>query len=153
MSADLFRVAFVRCASMRSTKGATTAYAVATVLRGSLLAMPVLWASWSEAAPSAMRLAAATGLVCDIRASLEPEGLHLQAIAGGAIAVAGQYTLSVAKESTSGSSQNLQSGNFHTDGAHEQILATVILDRSAAGHYRATLSLDWNEGQMSCNSP
>jgi hypothetical protein len=138
---------------MRVTKGATAAYAVATILLGSLWPMPALWPSQSAAAPSAKRLVAVAGLVCDIRASLEPDGLHLHALAGGTIAAAGQYTLSVAKESATGSNKNLQGGDFQTDGAHEQILATVILDRSAAGHYRATLSLDWNEGQMSCNSP
>lgn len=152
MSANGYGFVFVRCAFMRSTKAATIACAVATALFGSLLPLPWPAASRSEAAASAERVAPATALVCDVRASLEPEGLRLQAIAGGTIAVTGRYTLSVAKEGASGSSRNLQSGDFQTDGAHEQILSSVILDRSAAGHYRATLSLDWNEGQMSCSS-
>jgi hypothetical protein len=92
-------------------------------------------------------------VTCQIRASNEAEGLRLEAIANATRVIAGSYRLMVAKESSSGSTQNDQSGSFETDGSREQILATVVLDRSAIGHYRATLSLDWDEGHVSCSSP
>jgi hypothetical protein len=92
-------------------------------------------------------------VACRIRVSEEADGLRLEAIASARSTIAGHYKLSVAKESASGSSQNLESGDFKTDGMHEQILATVTLDRSAIEHYRATLSLEWDEGRVSCNSP
>jgi CsgH protein len=93
------------------------------------------------------------GVTCQIRASDGDAGLRLEAIADATRVITGSYRLVVAKESASGSTQNDQSGSFETDGSHEQILATVVLDRSAIGHYRATLSLDWDEGHVSCSSP
>jgi hypothetical protein len=103
--------------------------------------------------PSAGATAAAKSLTCDIRESVEPQGLQLVAVASAKAIVAGRYTLLVTKQNTAGSSQNLQSGDFQTDGAHEQILTTVILERSALGHYQATLLLDWTDGKLSCSSP
>jgi hypothetical protein len=101
----------------------------------------------------AMQPDPSSAATCRIHVSEEADGLRLEAIAFARRTIAGHYKLSVAKESASGSSQNLESGDFNTDGTHEQILATVTLDRSAIGHYRATLSLEWDEGRVSCNSP
>jgi hypothetical protein len=90
---------------------------------------------------------------CQIRASLMPNGLRLEALADPQEAIAGEYRLSVAKDSASGSSRNLQSGAFQVEAGKQQILATIILDRSAVGHYSATLSLQWENGHESCSSP
>lgn len=129
-------------------KPATTQRTVLTAFCGSLWLL-------SQNGFSAVALPAAhsSAAECRIRVSDDPAGLHLEAVADAKAAVAGHYKLSVVKESTSGSSQNVESGDFHADGTHEQILATVMLDRSAIGHYRATLSLDWDEGHVSCSSP
>jgi hypothetical protein len=90
---------------------------------------------------------------CQIRVSLLPSGLRLEALAEPQAAIAGDYRLSVAKESSSGSSRNVQSGAFQADAGKQKILATLILDRAAIGHYSATLSLDWEDGHESCSSP
>ncbi len=90
---------------------------------------------------------------CQIRASLVPSGLRLEALADPHEAIAGEYRLSVTKDSESGSSRNLQSGAFQVEAGKQQILATIILDRSAVGHYNATLSLKWENGHESCSSP
>ena len=128
-------------------KPATIQRVVLTAFCGSLLLPQNSFSA--VALPAALTPAAE----CRIRVSDNPAGLRLEAIADAKAAVAGHYKLSVIKESTSGSSQNTESGEFHADGAHEQILATVMLDRSAIGHYRATLSLDWNDGNVTCSSP
>lgn len=92
-------------------------------------------------------------LECQIRVSTMPDGLRLEAMANASASVIGTYRLTVAKDSASGSSQNLQSGEFKLDAGQQQILSTLVLDRSAIGHYRATLSLEWEHGSESCSSP
>ncbi|WP_425280310.1 curli-like amyloid fiber formation chaperone CsgH [Methyloferula stellata] len=94
-----------------------------------------------------------SALECQIRVSAMPNGLRLEAVANARASVTGRYRLSVAKDSASGSSQNLQSGDFKLDVGQQRILSTLLLDSSAIGHYRATLSLEWEQGHESCSSP
>ena len=129
-------------------KLATMRHTVLTAFCGSLILF-----SQNSVSAVALPAALAPAAECRIRVSDDPAGLNLEAIAEATTAVVGHYKLSVIKESTSGSSQNMESGDFHADSTHEQILATVMLDRSAIGHYRATLSLDWNDGNVTCSSP
>jgi CsgH protein len=109
----------------------------------------------SQTGVSAISLPAAnpTSAGCQIRASILPSGLRLEAVADAQAPIAGEYKLTVAKDSESGSSRNVQSGAFQADAGQQQVLATIILDRSAVGHYSATLSLEWDDGHESCSSP
>jgi hypothetical protein len=91
-------------------------------------------------------------LSCAIRETTNKGFLQLQAVVFSKQPVAGRYALSVVKRSASGESQNHQSGSFALTSGHEQILTTIVLDASAAGHYRANLSLESDRGSVSCQS-
>lgn len=98
--------------------------------------------------------AADTALQCRIRAEDTGSALQLQAIVRSKITgLAGEYSLSVLKESASGMSQNLQAGNFTLGEAQERVLTTIMLERAAVGHYRASLVVKSNRGSVSCNAP
>jgi hypothetical protein len=121
--------------------------AVLTLLAVSLVSAPMT--NFAMAMPAAN----ATSIACEIRVSLVPRGLRLEALAASHESVSGEYRLSVAKDSDAGSSRNIQSGAFQADAGKQQILAMIILEKSAIGHYRATLSLEWNDGHELCSSP
>jgi hypothetical protein len=94
-----------------------------------------------------------TGLQCAIRADLDNGFVRLEAIAESDEAVKGHYTLSVIKRSSTGASRNNQSGGFELTASREQVLTTIVLDPSTAGHYLAELSLTSNRGSVTCRSP
>lgn len=94
-----------------------------------------------------------TNLNCLIRAEPSDGFLRLQAIVRAGQSTSGRYRLSVSKHSASGTSENLQSGTFNVAAHGERILTTVVLDRSAVGHYRAALSIESDLGKVSCSSP
>src|ERR1700760_2749657 len=93
------------------------------------------------------------GIECVIRARPGNDFLRLEAIVRSQAPIAGQYKFVVAKQSASGSSNNAQSGAFTLQSAPEKILTTLVLDRSAIGHYRAELSLQSDRGNFTCTSP
>ena len=88
-----------------------------------------------------------------IRAQPDKDFLRLEAVVKSNKPVAGQYSFFVAKRSATGQSNNTQSGAFALQGEPEQVLTTLILDRSALGHYRAELSLQSDQGRFTCISP
>jgi hypothetical protein len=90
---------------------------------------------------------------CVIRAQPDGHFLRLEAIARSGTPAAGEYSFLVAKQSSSGSSSNAQSGTFFLQGGQEQVLTTIILDRSAIGNYRAELSLQSDRERFMCTSP
>ncbi|MBN9008470.1 MAG: hypothetical protein J0H40_24080 [Rhizobiales bacterium] len=91
---------------------------------------------------------------CHIRATSQGNTLRLEAMAKGEKAASGTYRFEVSKISSSGSSQNVQSGAFRLQPDRDELLTTVILDGSALGHYRARLTLDTAEfGSVSCALP
>lgn len=91
---------------------------------------------------------------CQIRATSQNDMLRLEAVATARQAATGTYRFEVSKQSSTGTSQNAQSGAFHLNADHDEILTTVVLDRSALGHYRARLTLQSQEfGSVSCVSP
>jgi hypothetical protein len=90
---------------------------------------------------------------CVIRALPEEHFLRLEAIARSDVPATGEYSFSVAKRSSSGSSSNAQSGTFVLESGHEQVLTTILLDRSAIGNYRAELSLQSDRERFTCTSP
>jgi hypothetical protein len=90
---------------------------------------------------------------CLIRATPDPDFVRLEAIAQSVRPVSGQYALSIVKQSSTGSSHKVQSGDFSLTPDQEQILTATVLDGSAQGHYTAKLSLTWDQGRVSCSSP
>jgi hypothetical protein len=88
-----------------------------------------------------------------IRAQPDRDFLRLEAVIRSETAVTGQYNFVVAKHSSAGSSNNAQSGAFALKHGPEQVLTTIILDRSAVGNYRAELSLQSDRGSFTCTSP
>jgi hypothetical protein len=90
---------------------------------------------------------------CVIRAQPEKEFLRLEAVVRSDAPVSGQYSFVIAKQSSSGSTNNTQSGSFALQNEPEKVLTTLILDRSAIGHYRAELSLQSDRGSFTCTSP
>jgi hypothetical protein len=65
----------------------------------------------------------------------------------------GRYRFDIQKISASGSSHNIQSGNFSLEADREEILSTTFLGASDANHYQAKLVLDSSSGSISCVSP
>jgi hypothetical protein len=97
---------------------------------------------------------ASTAVVkCAIRVTSGSDFIRLEAVAQSGTSVSGQYDLSISKQSSTGSSQNMQSGDFSLTSDQEQVLATTVLDASAQGHYSARLSLQWRHGRVTCSSP
>jgi hypothetical protein len=90
---------------------------------------------------------------CTIRTELTDGFLRLEAIARADAPAAGQYSFLVAKQSESGSSNNAQNGTFVLRAGRDEILTTLVLDRSAVGNYRAELSLQTDSGGVTCTSP
>jgi hypothetical protein len=100
-----------------------------------------------------MPLASTPAIECVIRAQPDRYVLRLEAIARSDAPAAGEYSFLVAKHSSTGISRNAQSGAFVLQGGHEQVLTTVILDRSAIGNYHAELSLQSDHERFTCTSP
>ena len=96
---------------------------------------------------------APVGIECVIRAQPDSDVLRLEAVVRSNTPVAGQYSFIVAKHSATGSSNNTQSGNFALKEGPEQVVSTLVLDRSAEGHYHAELSLQSDRGRFTCTSP
>ena len=90
---------------------------------------------------------------CTIRTEVSDGFLRLEAIARSDAAAAGEYTFLVAKRSASGSSNNAQNGAFILRAGREEILTTLVLDRSAVGNYHAELSLQTDSGNATCTAP
>lgn len=91
---------------------------------------------------------------CQIRVTSQNDMLRLEAVANGPGSTTGNYRFEILKQSSTGTSQNVQSGAFALDADRDSILTTVVLDGSARGHYRARLVLDSKEfGSVSCVSP
>ena len=90
---------------------------------------------------------------CQIRVTPQNDMLRLEAVANGRRTATGTYRFEILKQSSTGTSQNVQSGAFALDADRDAILTTV-LDGSARGHYQARLTLDSQEfGSVSCVSP
>ena len=100
-----------------------------------------------------MPIAPAIAIECVIRAQPAKDFLRLEAIARSDVPAAGKYSFSVVKQSAAGSSNNAQSGGFVLKPGQEQVLTTLILDRSAIGNYRAELSLQSDQERFTCTSP
>jgi hypothetical protein len=100
-----------------------------------------------------MQAPAATAIECVIRAEPETDLLRIEAVARSAAPASGRYRLLVAKRSAGGSTNSTQSGTFTLEPGRERVLTTIVLDRSAIGHYRAELSLQSDQETWTCTSP
>ena len=100
-----------------------------------------------------MPIAPTIAIECVIRAEPAKDFLRLEAIARSDAAAVGKYSFSVVKQSSTGSSNNAQRGSFALTPGREQVLTTLILDRSAIGNYRAELSLQSDQERFTCTSP
>jgi hypothetical protein len=92
-------------------------------------------------------------LGCAIREDAKGRFLQLNALVRSDLPVNGRYDFFVVKQSETGSSQNRQSGAFELMSEREKVVTTILLDRSALGHYRAELSVESGQGRVSCRSP
>jgi len=90
---------------------------------------------------------------CQIRTDETSGFVRLDAVAVSKASITGTYQLQVVKRSTSGSSQNLQSGRFALTAGREEVLTTVILDASARNAYAARLDVAWDKGTRTCTAP
>jgi hypothetical protein len=92
-------------------------------------------------------------VTCQIVATDEAGLMRLDATAQSPRALAGAYVFTVSKRSSSGTSDNVQSGQASLDAGRRSILTSIVLDGSAKGHYSAKLLLTWDQGSVSCLSP
>ena len=90
---------------------------------------------------------------CRIRVTTEGEAIRIEAVATSREDVTGNYRLDIQKRSESGTSHNIQSGEFSLEADREEILSTTFLGASDAGHFQAKLVVDSNSGSVSCVSP
>lgn len=90
---------------------------------------------------------------CQIHKTVQSGVLRLDAIVGSRASSQGLYRFNVVKNASSGSSQNVQSGEFALERGQSSILTTVVLDDSAVGHYTATLVIESQSGSITCVSP
>ncbi|WP_349627640.1 curli-like amyloid fiber formation chaperone CsgH [Rhodopseudomonas sp. BR0G17] len=109
----------------------------------------LLISTWSSAANASKT----TGLDCEIRNTPDRNLLRIDAVLHAQRAAAGEYQLNVFKQSTSGVSQNAQSGTFELTGPTDQVLTSVIIDQSPEAKIRAELTIRSNQGSVSCVSP
>ncbi|WP_346295034.1 hypothetical protein LRC39_17035 [Rhodopseudomonas sp. P1] len=108
----------------------------------------LLISAWSPDANASKTM----GLDCEIRNTPDGNLLRIDAILHATKAAAGEYQLNVFKQSTSGVSQNAQSGTFELTGPADEILTSLIVDRSPETELRAELTIRSNQGSVSCAS-
>jgi hypothetical protein len=90
---------------------------------------------------------------CRIDATSSSGLLRLQAIGHSGAKVSGRYQFSISKHNAAGSTANQQSGDFTLAPREDRVIATIMLEAAADGHYSAQLSLHWDGGSVSCHAP
>ena len=105
----------------------------------------------ADATPAKVERVMAIG--CRIRVTADGEAIRIEAVATSREDVNGRYRFDIRKISASGTSHNVQSGNFNLEANREEVLSTTLLGASDAGHFQAKLVLDSNSGSVSCVSP
>jgi len=92
-------------------------------------------------------------IACRIEVGADGEAIRIDAMARSREDVNGRYRFDIRKSSASGTSHNIQSGDFSLEANQEKILSTTFLGASDAGQYQAKLVLNSNSGSVSCVSP
>jgi hypothetical protein len=90
---------------------------------------------------------------CRIEVRADGEAIRIDAVASSREDVNGRYRFDIQKSSASGTSHNIQSGDFSLEANREEVLSTTFLGASDADHYQAKLMLDSSSGSVSCISP
>ena len=90
---------------------------------------------------------------CRIQVTADGEAIRIEAVASSREDVNGRYRFDIQKNSASGTSHNIQSGDFNLEANREEVLSTTFLGASDADHYQAKLVLDSSSGSVSCVSP
>ena len=115
----------------------------------------VVSCAWAGVKPAKVEqvMSQVMAIGCRIRVTAEGEAIRIEAVATSREDVTGNYRLDIQKRSTSGSSHNIQSGEFSLEADREEILSTTFLGASDAGHFQAKLVVHSNSGSVSCISP
>src|ERR1700679_878871 len=87
---------------------------------------------------------------CRIEVRADGEAIRIDAVASSREDVNGRYRFDIEKSSASGTSHNIQSGDFSLEANREEVLSTTFLGASDADHYQAKLMLDSSSGSVSC---
>jgi curli production assembly/transport CsgH protein len=111
----------------------------------------VVFCARADAAPA--KVGQVMAVKCRIRVTAEGEAIRIEAVANSLEEVSGRYRFDIRKDSASGISNNIQSGEFSLAADREQVLSTTFLGASDAGHFQARLVLDAGSGSVSCVSP
>jgi hypothetical protein len=125
----------------------------AASFKGFRFAVLFLAIFWSRANASSAGEERTMMIACRIRVTPSNDAVRLDAVANGRKDMAGRYRFDVGKSGASGTSHNIQSGDFNLKADQEQVLSTTFLGGSDADHYRARLVLDSKSGSVSCVSP
>ena len=127
---------------------------VRTVLiKGLLTAVLGVVVSCAQADASPAKVERVMAIGCRIRVTADGEAVRIEAVANSREDVNGRYRFDIQKISASGSSHNIQSGNFSLEADREEFLSTTFLGASDANRYQAKLVLDSSSGSISCVSP
>jgi hypothetical protein len=127
---------------------------VRTVLiKGLLTAVLVLVVSCVQADATPAKVERVMVIGCRIRVTAEGEAIRIEAVAHSREDVNGGYRFDVRKNGASGTSDNIQSGEFNLEADREKILSTTFLGASDADHFQAKLVLNSSSGSVSCVSP
>jgi hypothetical protein len=118
-----------------------------------LTAVLVLVASCMRADATPAKAERIMAIGCRIQVTADGGSIRIEAVAGSRESAKGRYRFDVQKISASGTSDNMQSGDFSLNADREEVLSTTFLGASDADHYRAKLALDSSAGSASCVSP
>lgn len=123
------------------------------LIKGAILAVLgfVVCCPRADATPEKVERIMAIG--CRIDVVADHEAIRIEAVASSREDVSGHYRLDLQKISASGTSSNIQSGNFNLEANREEVLSTTFLGASDADHFQARLVLDSSSGSVSCVSP
>jgi hypothetical protein len=123
------------------------------LIKGFLTVVLGLVASCARADGTPAEAERVMAIGCRIEVATVGEAVRIAAMASSRKNASGQYRFEVDKNSASGTSHNIQSGEFSLEPGREDVLTTTYLDASASGHYQAKLVLDSSSGSVSCVSP
>jgi curli production assembly/transport CsgH protein len=124
-----------------------------TVLIKGLLTAVLGLVAYGARADASAEVDRVMAIGCRIEVKADGEAIRIDAIARSREDLNGRYRFDIQKISASGTSHNIQSGNFSLEADREEILSTTFLGASDANRYQAKLVLDSSSGSISCVSP
>ncbi len=124
-----------------------------TVLIKGLLTAVLGLVAYGARADASAEVDRVMAIGCRIEVKADGEAIRIDAMARSREDLNGRYRFDIQKISASGSSHNIQSGNFSLEADREEILSTTFLGASDANRYQAKLVLDSSSGSISCVSP